>query len=206
MMTERWKPEVREPYWITGFDQFIKSVWTDDNIDEIRWESGNCFKTREEVEAATEKVKELLLSLHDTTKPTATTANTQVKKLPDWCTVGEWCYCLDDDGNGKYFKITEIKDNFIYGDDWDIDYHFISQARLRPYNEVEMKALVGKVISKGPSIHFVTGFENVFDDESMVHVNGCLYNAKDLLRNGFTYDTHHCGVFEHRNEKGDWVQ
>ena len=125
--------------------------------------------------------------------------------LPDWCKVGEWCFCLDDDGDCKYFKIAKIKDNFIYGEDWDIDYHFVKQARLRPYNADEMKSLMGKVIEKGPSMHIVTGFENVFDNECMVHVNGCLYSANDLLRQ-FAIDNAPCGVLEHLNDKGEWVE
>jgi hypothetical protein len=78
-------------------------------------------------------------------------------------------------------------------------------ARLRPYNAKEMKALMGKVIEKGPSMHIVTGFENVlFGNECMVHVNGCLYNANDLLRQ-FTIDNAPCGVLEHL-ENGEWVK
>jgi hypothetical protein len=67
-----------------------------------------------------------------------------------------------------------------------------------------MKALMGKVIEKGPSMHIVTGFENVFGNECMVHVNGCLYDANDLLRQ-FTIDNEPCGVLEHL-ENGEWVK
>lgn len=125
-------------------------------------------------------------------------------KLSKWCKVGEWCFCLDD-GNCKYFKITKIKDNFIYGEDCVIDYHFVKQARLRPYNAEEMRGLVGMVICKGRSVHFVTGYEDVFDGEGMVHVNGGLYSANDLLQKGFTYDTRPCGRLEHLNDEGEWV-
>ena len=126
-------------------------------------------------------------------------------ELPDWCKVGEWCFCLDDDGNCKYFKITKIKDNFIYGEDWDIDYHFVKQARLRPYNADEMRGLVGILIRKGQSLHIVTGYEDVLDGECMIHVNGYLYSANDLLRQ-FTIDNAPCGVLEHWSENGEWVE
>jgi hypothetical protein len=67
-----------------------------------------------------------------------------------------------------------------------------------------MKALMGKVIEKGPSMHIVTGFENVFGNECMVHVNGCLYGANDLLRQ-FTINNKPAGILEHL-ENGEWVQ
>jgi hypothetical protein len=53
-------------------------------------------------------------------------------------------------------------------------------------------------------MHIVTGFENVFGNECMVHANGCLYGANDLLRQ-FTIDNAPCGVLEHL-ENGEWVK
>ena len=300
-MNERWKPMKGETYWVVGRDATVhKFKWSSDGYDSDNYDIGNCFKTKEEAQAAAEKVKTLLLSLHDNDtaasfsipdtvpkievddrgvvldlkplpdtlpKLTAEVFNRQdcpedakiaivnqdgsacfgsfatakpaygfwygkgdgkwfillgkwdasdwqtslverpvtETKLPEWCKVGEWCYYLDDDWNGKYFKITKIKDNYIYGEDWDIDYHHIKQARLRPYNAEEMRGLVGTLIRKGPSLHIITGYENVIDDECMVHVNGCLYNANDLLRQ-FAIDNEPCGVLEHLNEKGEWVK
>lgn len=133
-------------------------------------------------------------------------------KLPDWCKVGAYVW-----SGGEYFEVTE---NHL-SDDWVgfknivtgvrgcytpryLSDHF-KQARLRPYSAEEMKALMGKVIKKGPSMHIVTGFENVFDNECMVHVNGCLYGAKDLLRQ-FTINNKPAGVLEHLDDKGEWIK
>lgn len=130
--------------------------------------------------------------------------------LPDWCKVGGYGY----DYASGYFKIVEIIDcernlkvewvkEGVQGTVFGCNLKCKKQARLRPYNAEEMRGLVGMVICKGPSVHFVTGYENVFDGESMVHVNGCLYSANDLLRHGFTYDGKPCGVLEHL-ENGEW--
>lgn len=128
-------------------------------------------------------------------------------KLPEWVEVGGWVY---DPKNG-YGKITRgtVKSCYIEfdggaGDFSPEEFAELKQARLRPYNSDEMKALVGKVIERGPSMHIVTGFENVLDNECMVHVNGYLYSANDLLRL-FTIDNATCGVLEHL-ENGEWVE
>lgn len=130
-------------------------------------------------------------------------------KLPDWCKVGEWAYSTVHEEYVKIRDIDEFDVTFDRGAYCTVSHKsFVEeykQARLRPYNAEELKALMGKVIEKGPSMHIVTGFENVFDNVCMVHVNGCLYSANDLLQKGFTYDTKPCGVLEHKNEKGVWV-
>ena len=129
--------------------------------------------------------------------------------LPDWCEVGEWVWA---DGKGGYGKVYEIKDYIrvkmengrSVNQISEYKINELSRAHLRPFNTGEMKALLGKVIEKGPSMHIVTGFENVFDNECMVHVNGCLYGANDLLRQ-FTIDNKPAGVLEHL-ENGEWVE
>ena len=57
-MTERWKPESGELRF-----EFLK--WENFYLDGDYYESGNCFRTEEETKAAAEKVKALLLSLHE---------------------------------------------------------------------------------------------------------------------------------------------
>jgi hypothetical protein len=127
--------------------------------------------------------------------------------FPEWCKVGEWVYspfgC--DPTRGTYFKITKIDDICIFGENDVCHVDYAVRARLRPYNSEEMKALVGKVIEKGPSLPMVTGFENVFDNECMVHANGCLYNANNLLQR-FTVNGSPCGVLEHLNENLEWEE
>ena len=79
MGEKRWKPKNGEMYWYVWNDVACWSYFTW-NLDERRFKFGNCFKTEEEAEAAAEKVKVLLLSLHDNGNNIAT--NLQDKKLP----------------------------------------------------------------------------------------------------------------------------
>ena len=285
-MSERWMPEIEDVYWTVdfGYTKEVRSVrWVNDKIDNMTYKSGNCFRTEAEAEAAAEKVKALLLSLHEEQpvtdcnqlprltaevfdrpdcpewakyaavdidgrgffykeKPRVSKADGEwlvdkcitglnliisddfdptdwqnsliersIKetKLPEWCKNGALAW-----ENGDYLELEVIDEDhqitMKYSDGTEesviADYigKHVKQARLRPYNADEMKALMGKVIEKGPSLHIVTGFENVFDNECMVHVNGCLYGANDLLRQ-FTIDNAPCGVLEHL-ENGKWVE
>ena len=131
-------------------------------------------------------------------------------KLPDWCKVGEWVYCTQTNNYGKILSVDKEKVNICIPPDetfyakTNMMLKYGRTARLRPYNAEEMKALMGKVIEEGPSMDIVTGFENVFDNECMVHVNGCLYGANDLLRR-FTIDGQPCGKLVHK-EGDDWVE
>lgn len=275
-MSERWKPENGERYWIIAFSEVVQSTWRADIADLGRWQVGNCFKTKEEAVTALKKITSLLLSLHepvtecnqlpkltmdvfdrpdcpDWAKYAAVDEsghaywysslpkneiyslthqcvwhneskhfkiisgkfdasdwkNSLIErpaKLPEWCKVGEWVWAT---AFKTYFKVDEVDALFVggksvSGGDYSVKIENVRQARLRPYNAEEMKALVGTVIEKGPSMHIVTGFENVFDNECMVHANGCLYGANDLLRQ-FTIDGSPCGVPEHL-ENGEWVE
>lgn len=63
---ERWKPEDREIYFSvdTIFGETACITNLNEHEDVLRYDIGNCFKTKEEAEKAQAKVKELLLSLH----------------------------------------------------------------------------------------------------------------------------------------------
>lgn len=67
-MTERWKPKICEKYWVLdpsvdgGVTEFF--YWEGDGFDMDQYNFGNCFRTKEEAEAAAAKVKSLLLDLH----------------------------------------------------------------------------------------------------------------------------------------------
>lgn len=61
----RWKPEKGEDYFFFNDELYpIENQWDENGWAIGRYEAGNCFKTEKEAEAAAEKVKELLLSLH----------------------------------------------------------------------------------------------------------------------------------------------
>lgn len=65
-VSTRWKPDNQEDYYyVNDYVRVVKTCWNNFYCDENRFQSNNLFKTREEAEAAAEKVKALLLSLHE---------------------------------------------------------------------------------------------------------------------------------------------
>ena len=57
----KWKPEYREHFYcINWMGTVVETTWYDIQDEETCYEFGNCFKTKEEAEAARDKIKELL--------------------------------------------------------------------------------------------------------------------------------------------------
>ena len=263
-MSKRWKPKFDEAYYcIFANGNIDKTVWKNIPTDKSLFERGNCFKTKAEAEAAAEKVKALLLSLHDKSEilqsdmqdkqPVASckqlpklTAEVfdrpdcpawakyaamdidgkvfyfedisrknhytefirrpKKKALPDWCKVGAWVY------NTVYKEYVQISDI----DEFEVslkDGAYCSmgiksfledcrQARLRPYNAEEMKALVGKILAdKDGNMNIVEGWSA---DIKKVRFDHLYYSAEKLL-DSFTSNGKPAGVFEHL-ENGEWVE
>lgn len=64
-MSERWKPEVNERFWyITNALNVCCTTNNDVAIDRCKIRAGNCFRTEAEAAAASQKVRELMRSLH----------------------------------------------------------------------------------------------------------------------------------------------
>ena len=154
---------------------------------------------------------------------------TNCNQLPDWCKVGEWVYYFDEVDGHSYQKIDKIDDKYIYFyrkfdrskpsdplvSDRVVYSVFIEntkQARLRPYNADEMKALVGKVIEtkadRDVVLSLVTEcrscddlFEVLIGGGNHWHTARGLVGSKD-----HTIDGKPCGKFEHLNDAGEWVE
>lgn len=62
----RWKPPVGRYYFFvdTGFRKVFNYTWSDDDVDNLLYDMGNCFPTYEEAERALEKIKETLINFH----------------------------------------------------------------------------------------------------------------------------------------------
>lgn len=119
----RWKPKNGEMYWYVWHDGHV--YWDDFTgaSDERHFKFGNCFKTKAEAEAAAEKVKALLLSLHgecENLQPTCNQLATDLPKLtaevfdrpdcPEWA---QWAI-ISPGGYIAFFKEKpEIYDNGI---------------------------------------------------------------------------------------------
>lgn len=128
-------------------------------------------------------------------------------RLPDWCKVGKWVWATTFK---KYFKIERLDKVGVDGrssadDLYSVKFENIRQARLRPYNVEEMKALVGKVIETKNTADLIIAY-----DREMAKVRdtimGCWRSADELLKSNFTIDGQPCGVQEHLDEKGEWVK
>lgn len=116
-MSERWKPLVGETYYFMYANGAVgHSAWYNGPTDTKLFEQGNCFRTEAEAQSAAEKVKSLLLNLHE-----QTTNSSQLPKLtaevfdrPD-CPKGVTYATVDEDGSAyfHYFK------PLLYADNWE---------------------------------------------------------------------------------------
>ena len=104
-MCERWRPKHGDKYWIvdTYCCQEVRATnWLNDT-DNANYKCGNCFKTKKEAKAAAEKVKELLLSLHEPVTdcnqlPKLTTEVFNHPDCPEWAR-----YAAVDQGGNAFF-------------------------------------------------------------------------------------------------------
>jgi hypothetical protein len=65
---ERWKPKEGESYWWLAVEKVVQEWtgnWRNHKDDRLRWELGNCFKTKAEAEQARDKMKETLMQSHE---------------------------------------------------------------------------------------------------------------------------------------------
>lgn len=130
----------------------------------------------------------------------------ELSVFPEWCKVGEWVYslCGCDPNKGTYFQVTQIDDVCIIGENDVCHVYNAVRARLRPYNEEEMRHLVGSLVSsKDGDLAIVTEYDS---SDQEVFIAGTWYNAKQLLRSTWLHVNNPCGVLEHPNEKGVWVE
>ena len=127
--------------------------------------------------------------------------------FPEWCKVGEWVYspCGCDPNKGSYFKITQIDDVCIIGENDACYVDNAVRARLRPYNPEEMKALVGKVVMWDDYKKSFLIIGSSCEDLPMVFFGGCDHTAHDLQVGRYLIDGKPCGVLEHL-ENGEWVE
>lgn len=81
-MTERWEPNLGDTYWYAAWNgEACSSKWNGFHSDTMYKKFGNCFKTEEEAAAAAEKVKALLLSLHEPARITPKTGQIWRNKI-----------------------------------------------------------------------------------------------------------------------------
>lgn len=131
-MSEGWLPKYGDKYWLVDFGYTGKvrsAIWDNDKVDSRTYFCGNCFRTKEKAEAAAEKVKELLLSLHEPTTtssqlPKLTTEVFEREDCPKWA---KWA-AVDMNGIAHYFDERPYPmDTFFYNSrahQWSVDGDF----------------------------------------------------------------------------------
>lgn len=129
----------------------------------------------------------------------------KAEELPSWCKVGEVVYFTK---LSKYCKIVDIdiekgiKIQTDLSNGWVVNFYDLLEARLRPFNEKEMRELVGNtIVNKTTKTRYLI----VTSNSTSVSAAGYIYNKEELF-NGFTMaDGTPCGVYEHF-ENGEWVE
>ena len=104
-MSERWKPERDDIYWFFNGLNVNSFRWCGDSVDVGFFESGNCFKTEAEAQAAAEKAKALLLSLHEpaTDRNRLPKLTAEVFDHPDCPKWAKWA-AVDYDGEVRFHQ------------------------------------------------------------------------------------------------------
>jgi hypothetical protein len=134
---------------------------------------------------------------------------TECNQLPDWCEVGKRVYNIK---KKQYQTIRRINGTVICKNidgDGCTQYGYGAfmgdcvQARKRPFNEKEMKALVGKVLENHKYLLWVEGYEK--NTKRIVTLLKS-FTAEELMDSDYLIDRAPCYKLEHLNENGEWVE
>lgn len=137
--------------------------------------------------------------------------------IPEWCREGAWVWfsgAKDIGYEPGYLKITDVgyngMENVIDAEGDGIismPLSVVKQARLRPWNDDEMKSKVGKVFEmENGDLTFCLGYRM---DRGAIYFAGkgpFAYSAKILVESDWELDGLPCGVLEHKNDQGEWVK
>lgn len=134
--------------------------------------------------------------------------DTPAPELPDWCKVGAWVWHNNSfDGlnfEQDYFKIESTDREYVYVNHFPVHYIYLAPARLRPWNDDELKSKVGKVFEMGNGdLTLCLGYHR---DNETLHFAGKVMSAEALAESDWKLDGSPCGVLEHKNEEGEWVK
>lgn len=126
---------------------------------------------------------------------------------PEWCKVGAWCYIHSGGiGTGKYQKIEAVHSGFVKTE-YLVPIENISEARLRPWTYEEAPETL-KVIDKHEPKRIICLFLASKNKNSVQYTTlpAWYIDTKTLMDNYMQLDGSRCGVLEHKNEQGEWVE
>ena len=123
----------------------------------------------------------------------------EIKGTPSWCEIRKIVY-----HQNEYLEVigevgfTEV----ILSNGKQVSILELAEARIRPFNESELRELVGKTIAYKSSeeVFLVTYFNKVH-----VGLGHLCLTAEELLNKYTMADGSPCGVYEHK-ENGEWVE
>lgn len=133
--------------------------------------------------------------------------------IPEWCREGAWVHVTPDNREPFYGKV------FAFGcsgvmitlDGKTVIGAFfmdrIKKARIRPWNDDELKSKVGKVFEMGNGdLTLCLGYQRDRGALYFAEKGPFIYPAKTLAESDWKLDGSPCGVLEHKNEQGEWVK
>ena len=139
----------------------------------------------------------------------------QKPNLPEWCKIGAWVWFRGNKFFGydpEYLKITAIghngKENVIdCGKKINFPLSVVKQARLRPWTYKEAPETL-KVISKCEPEQMICLFLASRNKHSVQYTTlPAWYIEVNILMDKYLQlDGSPCGVLEHKNEQGEWVE
>lgn len=144
-------------------------------------------------------------------------AEEQKPELPEWCKIGAWVWFKGDKDTGYepgYLKITDVGYNGIEnvinaeGDGIiSMPLSVVKEARLRPWTYKEAPETL-KVISKCEPEQMICLFLASRNKHSVQYTTlpAWYIDVKILMDKYLQLDGSPCGVFEHKNENGEWVE
>jgi hypothetical protein len=128
----------------------------------------------------------------------------EIFNFPNWCKVGKIVYNPTTKEYGTLTIVDVTRGIWIenQGNMILVNFYDLLEARLRPFNEKEMRELVGKAITYKTSeeVFLVTYFNKVH-----VGLGHLCLTAEDLLNKYTKVNGSPCGVYEHL-ENGEWVE
>lgn len=133
---------------------------------------------------------------------------------PEWCKVGAWVWHGPVDGiafEQPYFKIERIVGELAYEKSHNsgipVHYTYLKPARLRPWTYEEAPETL-KVIDKHEPKRIICLFLASKNKNSVQYTTlpAWYIDTKTLMDNYMQLDGSRCGVLEHKNEQGEWVE
>ncbi len=124
---------------------------------------------------------------------------TPAPELPEWCKVGVWVW-NDEIGYGKIEQEPRTGELLVFfgGGTRAFEAERYKEARIRPWNDDELKSKVGKVFEMGNGdLTLCLGYQR---DRGALHFAGkgpFSYSAKILAKSDWKLDGSPCGVLEH---------